>query len=216
MSVSRLDARDGGGMFRQGCVHAVQHRSVIMRRADFVWRGRRCGRSSRGKHRLLSPHLAPLAATRRRSFGRTQAIRRNKLIYFATRSSYPILGGMIKRGTDSTWGAGCAPSRVSGVHGDEDPEAGLDDDVAAHERNTRVVALEGLLDGHDLLTHHGQHLKEHEHSEAAVQGVDGYTCLDKLCLLVPLTPDGGANVELLLLGEGSQFSTCGESRVPQC
>ncbi len=52
------------------------------------------------------------------------------------------------------------PARVSGVHGDEDPEAGLDDDVTAHKRDARVVSLQGLLDSHDLLAHHGQHLRQ--------------------------------------------------------
>lgn len=57
-------------------------------------------------------------------------------------------------------GSRFTPARVSGIHRDEDPEARLNNDVAAHERNARVVALEGLLDGHDLLTHDGQHLCE--------------------------------------------------------
>lgn len=50
------------------------------------------------------------------------------------------------------------PARVAGVHGDKNPEAGLDDDVASFENYALVVSLQRLLDCHDLLAHHGQHL----------------------------------------------------------
>ncbi len=52
------------------------------------------------------------------------------------------------------------PARVHGVHRHEHPEAGLGDDVAAHQRDAPVVSLEGLLDSHDLLAQHRQNLRQ--------------------------------------------------------
>lgn len=50
------------------------------------------------------------------------------------------------------------PARVAGVHGDKNTESGLDDYVASFENDALVVSLQRLLDCHDLLAHHGQHL----------------------------------------------------------
>ena len=50
------------------------------------------------------------------------------------------------------------PASVARIHGDEDPEAGLDDDVAPLEDNALIVSLQRLLDRHYLLAHHRQHL----------------------------------------------------------
>ena len=50
------------------------------------------------------------------------------------------------------------PARVAGIHGDKDTEAGLDDDVASFEYDALVVSLQRLLDCHDLLAHHREHL----------------------------------------------------------
>lgn len=53
-----------------------------------------------------------------------------------------------------------SPARVAGVHRDKDPEAGFHQDVAAFEAYPRVVRLQGLLDRHHLLPHHGEHLRK--------------------------------------------------------
>lgn len=52
------------------------------------------------------------------------------------------------------------PSSVSGIHGDENPEAWLDEDIASLERDASVFSLQRLLDRHDLLSHYGEHLRK--------------------------------------------------------
>ena len=106
-------------------------------------------------------------------------------------------------------GARFIPARVSGIHRDEDPETGLDDDVAAHERNTRVIALERLLDGHHLLAHDGQHLLGREHSTATQRFFEFHAVVDDGRYAEPVLP---------LMGEMTLLCSqhAGKSRVPRC